>query len=178
MPAAVAAFQASPCPVAGSKDSAQGSTCPSPAGTKHLVGLSLPSHLKIIPSIEAEAKPPAVCGLDSCRGWHCSGTPVSVPRALAWRPSCLASSACPASPPAPHLHVSRKHGSVLPGCPHLDGVFLDQIISQPGLEQTEGGAVEGKKGETWSWVYCNPTVALFIPSPWHTLHSCFPSLQG
>lgn len=69
-------------------------------------------------------RPPAVCGLDSHRGWHCSGAPMSVPEALAWRPFCLASIASPASQPAPHLHVSRKHGSVLPGCPPLlRGIF-------------------------------------------------------
>lgn len=42
-----------------------------------------------------------------------------MPKALAWKASCLAGVACLDSQPAFHLLVSRKCGHVLPGCPHL-----------------------------------------------------------
>lgn len=77
----------------------------------------------------------------------------------------------------------------MPGCPPLEGIFLDQIISQPGLEQTEGGAVAEQGGGTA--LQCRGDqaapgagfIAILLlhcsfPPPWHILRSCFPSVQG
>lgn len=63
MAAAVAAFQANLCHLAGSKDLPQGSTCQSPAACRYKAPcMSLAAMvLKIIPGIESQAK--ASCSL-------------------------------------------------------------------------------------------------------------------